>query len=175
MNQTLLVRYGAIPEVARFLQRGGEPLAHGDTVVVRTHRGIELGMSLGTGGASEPAPEHSDDRDFIVLRRATTEDRQRAELVRSESEREYSAWRQRIGQWDLRLELIDLERTLDGEKLILYVLNDRGPECTRLALQAAAAGHGIIEVQPVGLEGLVTLPSSQGSCGTGCGSGGCCN
>ena len=46
------------------------------------------------------------------------------------------------------MELIDLEWTLDKSKLILYVLNDRGPEATRLGLQAAAAGLGTVEVQP---------------------------
>jgi hypothetical protein len=59
---------------------------------------------------------------------------------------------------------------LEDDKLVLYVLNDRGPDCTKLALQAAAAGLGVIEVQPVGAEGLMTLET-----GNGCGSGGCGN
>jgi hypothetical protein len=82
----------------------------------------------------------------------------------------FPEWITRITEWELMLELIDLEWTLDRQKLILYVLNDRGPDCTKLALQAAAAGLGTIEVQPVTAEGLVTPPASTGGCGScGCG------
>ncbi len=85
----------------------------------------------------------------------------------------------RIDEWKLSLELIDLEWTLDKSKLILYVLNDRGPESTKLALQAAAAGWGTIEVQPVGPDGPISV-SQGGGCGSGhCGSdgnsNGCCH
>jgi hypothetical protein len=50
----------------------------------------------------------------------------------------------------------------------LYVLTERGPATTTLALQAAAEGLGLIEVQPVSAAGLVAVPS-----GGGCGTGGC--
>jgi len=74
-------------------------------------------------------------------------------------------------QWGLSLELIDLEWTLDRQKLILYVICDRGPDTTKLALQAAASGFGVVEVQPVSSTGLVTIP--QSSCGSGGGGCGC--
>jgi hypothetical protein len=66
------------------------------------------------------------------------------------------------------LQLVDLEWLFEPEKLVLYVLNERGPDCTKLALQAAAAGLGIIEVQPVDAQGVVRLESTGG-----CGTGGC--
>jgi hypothetical protein len=80
-------------------------------------------------------------------------------------------WCARISDWRLNLELVDLEWTLDRQKLILYVLCERGPDSTKLALQAAAAGLGVIEVQPVSSTGLVTIP--QSSCGSGEGGCGC--
>ena len=73
-----------------------------------------------------------------------------------------------LDERNVDVQLVDLEWTLDRGKLILYVLNERGPECTKLAIQAAAAGFGLIEVQPVSKDGLVDLPK-----GGGCGSGGC--
>ena len=69
----------------------------------------------------------------------------------------------------VRRSVHDLEWTLDRQKLVLYVLGGRGPDTTRLALQAAAAGLSVIEVQPVSAEGVVPLPAAGG----GCGSGGC--
>jgi hypothetical protein len=102
------------------------------------------------------------------VRIATNEDEFRAQRLQSQCEAEFYEWCRRILLWNLPLELVDLERTLDEEKLILYVLADRGPATTQLALHAAAEGLGLIEVQPVSSAGLVAV-----SGGGGCGSGGC--
>lgn len=169
-----LVRYGAIPEVARFAIRTDAPLARGDDVVVETHRGVELGTFLeeirpesrgGDGDGSIPQTQ--------IVRIAVADDLAQRRDQLGECESHFARWQRRIADWRLQLELIDLEWTLDRGKLILYVLNDRGAECTKLALQAAAAGLGIIEVQPVNGGGLVAA-SQGGGCGSGgCGSGGC--
>ena len=80
------------------------------------------------------------------------------------AEDSFTEWLVRAEKWKLQLELIDIERTLD-DRLILYVLNDRSAEATRMALLAAAGGFGVIHVQPVSAEGIV-----QASGGGGCGS-----
>lgn len=164
----VLVRYGGVPEVARFAHRAGFELFRGMNVVVATSRGHELGTVLETlppprePGARQVTPSGD------ILRAATEADVSRQRTQRAEAEREYPQWEQRIAGWNLDLQLVDLEWTLDRSKLILYVLNDRGPECTKLALQAAAAGLGVIEVQPVAAEGVVPR-EPQGGCGScGC-------
>jgi cell fate regulator YaaT (PSP1 superfamily) len=185
-----LVRYGTISEVANFEIPSDFVRNRGDRVVVRTHRGIELGTLLtDKGNVSEPStagsgqhttggdPGDPDLSQQSILRTATVEDEQAAVRLRSECEQDFGDWRERIEKWNLCLELIDLEWMLDKSKLILYVLNDRGPESTKLALQAAAAGYGIVEVQTVGPDGPI-VQSTGGGCGSGhCGSGdsqGCC-
>src|SRR5262249_54730258 len=158
--ERLLVRYGTISEVARFSCVSTSNWTRGDQVVVRTRRGLELGTLLEDpprGSDAKSAPSDDSDETCIV-RRAGDNDAQMAQSIRHECEQQFDAWRRRIETWRLQLELIDLEWMLDRTKLVIYVLNDRGPECTKLALQAAAAGLGIIEVQPVGAEGLITLP-----------------
>jgi cell fate regulator YaaT (PSP1 superfamily) len=168
----VLVRYGAVPEVARFRAAMALPILRGLNVVVVTHRGEELGTVLETVRPS-PEPQRTDEEDIVVrevVRLASDEDMQRRAAQQADAHREFSRWAQRIAEWNLDLQLIDLEWTLDRRKVILYVLNDRGPESTKLALQAAAGGLGVVEVQPVSREGLVPpLPSS------GCGSCGCHN
>lgn len=168
-----LVRYGAVPEVARCQLLSGQPVPHrGDRVVVETHRGHQLGEVLGDVRSES---EHS--AVFTVLRLATAEDLAAARRTTINTSVEFEEWTRRITEWKIDLQVIDLERTLDGSKLVLYVLNERGPECTRLAIQAAASGFGIIEVQPVGAEGLVSQPAAGGGCGSGgggCGTGGGC-
>ncbi len=165
LSDTLLVRYGAMGEVARFAVEA--PIAEeaacgiGATVVVRSPRGEELGVVISRESSSEASAADGP----TVLRVATDADQQRLSALRSECEADFARWQDRIREWRVDVELIDLEKTLDGEKLILYVLNDRGPETTKLALQAAAAGYGVIEVQPVGREGLIQV-ASGGGCGS---------
>jgi cell fate regulator YaaT (PSP1 superfamily) len=174
-SSTLLVRYGAIPEVARFANPQALPLDRGTAVVVTTHRGPELGAVLEEVRPSpEPRPGSTPlpDPSGEVLRLATDADCARAADLRREAADEFAGWEQRIAEWRLDLQLIDLEWTIDRSRLILYVLNDRGPECAKLALQAAAGGWGLIDVQPVSLDGLIPRDTGHGG---GCGSCGCHN
>lgn len=168
---TVLVRYGAVPEVAKFVYAGDVVPQRGDAVIVTTHRGSLLGSVL---ERLKPTPGKAEvESEFQVERIATPEDLATARQLTRDCEDAFSDWCTRIAQWKLNLELIDLEWTLDRQKLILYVLCERGPDSTKLALQAAAAGLGIIEVQPVSATGLVPLESSGGSCGSGGGGCGC--
>lgn len=169
---TFLVRYGAMGEVARFAAEAAfaedARCDIGAAVVVRSARGEEIGIVIGR----EPQLDAPEASEALVadgptlLRLATGDDQIRVTSLQTECETEFIRWQDRIREWRVDVELIDLEKTLDGEKLILYVLNDRGPETTKLALQAAAAGYGVIEVQPVGREGLVQVASGGGGCGS---------
>lgn len=178
MSSEVLVRYGAIPEVGRFsfdVEIESAP-KRGAIVVIESHRGLELGTLL--EAVRKPAASvngtngfHADDEPASqVLREATAEDRETHARLRTDAQGIYGDWQDRIRNWGLELELLDLEWTLDQQKLILYVLTDRGADTTKLALQAAAEGLTAIEVQPVSADGVVALPSGGGG---GCGSGGC--
>jgi len=166
-----LIRYGSVPEVARFQLDSTDEPVRGNSVVVETDRGLQLGTVLERLKPNFDAAKDVE-TEFKLLRTATIDDLQAARERTSECEASFSDWCARITQWGLNLELVDLEWTIDRQKLILYVLCERGPDSTKLALQAAAAGFGVIEVQPVSATGLVTLP--QSSCGSGGGGEGGC-
>jgi cell fate regulator YaaT (PSP1 superfamily) len=172
MMQTILVRYGAIPEVARFTHELAEAPARDQRVVVNSHRGVELGTVLEElrPGVSAPNGEDKpeDPSGQRVLRRATVEDEARHTALKCEADEAFSQWQERIRDWNLALELLDIEWTLDRQKLVLYVLGGRGAETTKLALQAAAAGLAVVDVQPVDSNGPVPVGA-----GGGCGSGSC--
>lgn len=170
-TSVFLVRYGAVPEVARFVQTGEAAPRRGEQVVVETHRGLQLGSVLER--LRTPPGAAAPELDFRIDRVATPEDLAAARQLTGDCDGAFESWCSRIVQWNLNLELIDLEWTLDRQKLILYVLCERGPDSTKLALQAAAAGLGIIEVQPVSSTGLVQPEPSGGSCGSGGGGCGC--
>lgn len=162
-----LIRYGSIPQVARY---GLPPemtgsVTRGSEVVIQTDRGHELGSvleTLSTSAADDKADSST------IERIATGQDLQTHQARQLQSAQEFETWQQRIREWKLQLELIDLERTLDDDTAILYVLNEQNAETTRLALLAAAAGLGIVHVQPVSAEGIVN-GSDGGGCGSGCG------
>ena len=122
----LFVRYGLVPEVARCqLVEGMNRPQRGERVVVETHRGPQLGEVLG-----DVRSVTDESTAFRVIRIAEERDLLAAREILERSGREFSEWAGRIAEWKIDLQLIDMEWTLDGEKLILYVLNERGPECT---------------------------------------------
>jgi len=171
-----LVRYGTVPQVARYaVPPATQPdIARGTAVVIETERGTEIGevlemLSPTMAAEHEPTGE--------VQRVATGDDLDLQRQRQQQAAEDYGVWLSRIEEWKLELEVVDCEQTLDDGKTILYVLNDRDAETTRLALLAAAAGLGIISVQPISAEGIVD-GSGGGGCGSGgggCGSGGGCS
>ncbi|WP_437192793.1 PSP1 C-terminal domain-containing protein [Planctomicrobium sp. SH527] len=165
-----LVRHGAIPDLVSASWQNETALSRGASVVLKTPRGEELGTVLEKyRSTSEPGQESTPTT--TVLRLAEEADLAKFRRLQSKAREEYPLWTQRITEWNLDLQLIDMEWILDESRVILYVLNERGPECTKLALQAAAAGLGVIDVQPVSSEGLVIAPAKES--GGGCGNCGC--
>lgn len=174
---TVLGRYGAAPQVARF---GVSELLHADVsgelvrgveFVAETDRGPELITLLEIVRQDVIAEEKPVTGQ--MLRLASDDDRKAHRENRQKADVEFFDWQQRLADWQLQLQLIDLEWTLDQQQIILYVLNGQDAETTRLALLAAAAGLGIIHVQPVAAEGVIQA-TGGGGCGSGgCGSGGC--
>lgn len=178
-DHVALVRYGLIPQVARFgltnelNQQISDSNAHRLSVVVESDRGTEVGELLEvirSGIVTEAATATVTGQ---VERIASEEDLAAYEDNRRQSESEFFEWQDRIEEWKLQLQVIDAEWMLDRKNVVLYVLNDQDAETTRLALLAAAGGFGIIHVQPVNSEGIAQK-SGGGGCGSGgCGSGGC--
>ena len=164
----MLVRYGVIPQVGRYMAGtvAAETLQRGTRVVVTTDRGRELGEVLETVPAGLADGHESAG---MVERAATGEDEERHQRRQRQAAESFEGWQERILEWQLELELMDVEYTLDDDRQILYVINERGAETTRLALLAAAAGLGIISVQPVGVDGIIE--QAGGGCGSGCGCG----
>ena len=190
----VLVRYGAIPEVARFTaadaadgaaagaaasaaagtgpdarEAGEAGCRRGDRVVVETHRGLLMGEVLQTVAppVEPPAPDTPPPAPSgRIVRAATADDRIDEHAGRAAAAASFADWTDRIARWGIEVELLDVEHSLDRVKTTLYVLCGRDAETTKLALQAAAAGLGVIDVQPVTADGVVPPQPSGGGCGS---------
>ncbi len=182
-----LIRHGLGRHVGRFFAPGdregsGPVYERGQTVVVRTTRGTELGEVLVEVAASPgPGSEGSS-----ILRLAALVDIEQARRAERERSHRFDLCRQIARKEQLPIELIDVETLLDDRKLVLHYL---GPH----ALGHAAAGllatlraeHGLDAVlEPVGRpvadehkaddeHGCSRCGSSSSGCGSsssGCGS-----
>lgn len=179
MAASLLVRYGAISEVAKFSHALPVPPARSTPVVVRTRRGVELGVILDDlshpprSSLSPSAQLDSSDQEVTLLRIATTDDLQRGLQIAEQARAEFFQWQEHIRRWGINLELIDLERMLEGDKIVLHVLTGRNAEPTKLNIHAAVENLGPIEIQAVSADGLVIPAKSEKSCGSGGGGCGC--
>jgi PSP1 C-terminal conserved region len=179
-----LLNYGSAGDFGPF--HSEEPLAcrRGDRVVVRSHRGQELGVVL------RPATEEHArllEGKFVgqILRLATPGDVALALRMQARSQSLFQDARQLLGQLQLPMELLDAEVLLDGRQAVLHYL--RWQECDPrplmeplsqkyrllvtlhdLALNAPEIGSQK-ETEGCGLPGC---GAASGGCGS-CNSGGC--
>lgn len=167
-----IVRYGRVPEIARYGLPDGVSVCRGDRVVIESPRGPLVADVLEQMRRDPNPNELGQQREQpettgAILRHATTEDLATHRNNDEAAAASYLEWAERIHEWEIDLELVDVELTLD-KRITLYVLNDRGAEPTKLALRAVTEHLGLVDVQPVTAEGLVP-PETGGGCGS-CGS-----
>jgi len=77
LTDIFLVRYGTVPEVARFANNSSEIPARGELVVVETDRGLQIGTVLERLKQNFD-PANSVQPEFKLLRSATESDRNAA-------------------------------------------------------------------------------------------------
>jgi hypothetical protein len=187
MERSYLIRYGTASQIGRFGANPESAFARGDLVVIRSHRGIELGEVLVEGGdqASELGGTSSATR---ILRPAALEDIREAQRAEGERDGRFAKCAQVLegGAWPI--DLIDVEPLLEGKRTVLHYLGARLPDVTPLLAAFRSSCDLDIMFQPVGLDEPMDDPepehehgcgscSASGGCGSasgGCGtSGGC--
>ena len=180
MSQILLVRYGVIPEVARFahdlpessrptrtrchLQPSRTRAGNDARIAAIGRRNFRPVSADDEAGAEDPA--------YRVLRRATPEDEEHyvpacdvtptKPFLRGSSE-------SRTGNWTSNCSTSSGRSTVRSWSCTFWEV--AASETTKLALQAAAAGLAVVEVQPVNADGPVPWRCWRrlrlGGCGRG--------
>ena len=185
MERSYLIRYGMMGQVGRFAADPGSGYDRGQTVVVRSHRGTELGEVLieAPDRATADVPPAGTAR---VLRAAGPEDVEHARVAERDRDDRFAACERvfRDGVWPI--ELIDVEPLLDDRRTVLHYLGPHRLDVSGVLAAFRSACELDVMLQPVGLD----LPDEEdtsadeepehscGSCGSGggggCGSGGGC-
>jgi hypothetical protein len=185
MELSYLIRYGLWHQVGRFAADSPD-LERGETVVVRSHRGTELGEVLikveaPPGNVSPPFPAET----ARVLRAATFDDLDRARRLELERPGRFDLCQRIIRDREEALELIDVEPLLDDRRTVLHYLGPHRLDVAGLlaTLQSTCNIDGLFE--PVGRDvsddretANEDHGSSCGHCGSGgggCGSGSGCS
>ena len=161
MTRSYLVRYGLARSVARFAvdpesadgALGDAPLGRGEAVVVRTHRGTEIGEVLGEAPAAFDAGDDGPRaRVAPLLRRASDEDRARARRAEAERPAHFDACAAvfRDGVWPI--EVIDAEPLLDEGRTVLHYFGPHRLDASGL-VAIFRDRHGLdVVLEPVGLD-----------------------
>jgi cell fate regulator YaaT (PSP1 superfamily) len=177
MERTYLIRYGLMGEVGRFSAGPGGSFDRGQAVVIRSHRGTELGEVLIEApdrGAAGLRPSGS----AYVLRAATPEDLELGRRAERERAERFAVCQQlfRDGVWPI--DLIDAEPLLDRGRTVLYYLGPHKLDVDGLRAALRSSFNLDVTFQPVGADAPEAEPSaaddhSLGGCGAGggCGSG----
>ncbi|MDX2118567.1 MAG: regulatory iron-sulfur-containing complex subunit RicT [Planctomycetota bacterium] len=186
--KTMVVRFGAMKLVGEFPYDGSAKPGCGSKIVVRTHRGTEIGEMLTStcpnSGCSKSVSrkemlgyiENSGGRDYPfftegrVLRVATMEDmdkQAKLEQTRHELKMNARMHAERIG---LQAKIVDAEPLLGGERILFYYMAEDRIDL-RALIDALGAEHKTrIEMKPVGARDEARLTADYEKCGQHC----CC-
>jgi cell fate regulator YaaT (PSP1 superfamily) len=176
MERAYLIRYGLARVVGRFAS-DSETFGRGQSVVIRTHRGTELGEVLAEAPPT-PGPETGL---APILRAAGAEDLERSRRADLDRPAHFDACRAVFDEGDWPMEVIDAEPLLDPGRTVLHYLGPHRLDASGL-VAAFRARYGLdVVLEPAGRDVPDPEPEPEpephgcGSCGSsgGCGTGGC--
>jgi hypothetical protein len=190
---TYLIRYGGMASIARFCAapESGGPFHRGQTVVVQSQRGIELGeVLIGFDEPSLPDESHrtetheNDDGDSVaiatstigqarVLRAAASDDLARATQINDLRPVRFAQCQRIIEEEGWPWEIVDIEPLLDGTATVLHYLGPPPHDAALVRARFRVACDFDVVLEPVGGE-PDDFESEDIEDEHGCGSGGSC-
>ncbi len=137
--------------------------AAGDTVIVETARGKEMGEAV-TG------PTEVADEDIIpplrpVIRVATAEDIAHKEENAAREKDAFVICKQKIAEHQLPMKLVSCEYTFDNAKLLFYFTSDSRVDFRALVKDLASVFHVRIELRQIGVRDEARMMGGLGICG----------
>ncbi len=137
--------------------------AAGDTVIVETTRGQEMGEAV-TGPAEVP------DEDIVpplrpVLRVATQADLDHKEENKKREKSAFDVCKQKIAEHQLSIKLVSCEYTFDNSKLLFYFTSDSRVDFRALVKDLASVFHVRIELRQIGVRDEARMMGGLGICG----------
>lgn len=162
MAEVIGVRFKDVGKVYYF-DPEGRSLRVGDRVIVETARGVECG---------EVAMENRqlDDEQIVkplkpLIRIATEEDLERAASNRKKEKEAYAICEKKIKAHKLAMNLVDVEYTFDGGKILFYFTADGRVDFRELVKDLASVFRTRIELRQIGVRDEAKMLGGLGICG----------
>ncbi len=162
MAEVIGVRFKEVGKVYYF-DPDGTPLKAGDRVIVETARGIECG---------EVAMENRQiaDDELVkplkpLIRIATQEDLEKAAANRKKEKAAYAICEKKIQAHKLGMNLVDVEYTFDGGKILFYFTADGRVDFRELVKDLASVFRTRIELRQIGVRDEAKMLGGLGICG----------
>jgi cell fate regulator YaaT (PSP1 superfamily) len=165
-----IVRYGGMRFLGLFQGNGDGNHRHGDRVIARTDRGLEVGVILRESD-SETAGLLQEAGEGQILRKMTHEDAIEMERIQAHVPEEIQTCQRYIEKLGLSMHLVDLEHIFGGERIIVYYLAESRVDFRELVRQLAGEFQTRIEMRQIGVRDEAKLLADFGDCGKEV----CCN
>src|SRR5215213_5858004 len=118
-----VVRTGATRALGIMAPYRDETYQRGNSVVVRTDRGLEAGEVLCEATEASLATI-KDPAQGQILRRMSTEDLNEHSRLREQERHEFETCKRLIAQEQLQMKLVDVEHLFGGERVVVYYLSE---------------------------------------------------
>ncbi|MCC8357290.1 MAG: hypothetical protein LJU34_05495 [Oscillospiraceae bacterium] len=146
-----------------FFAPGSLTLQPGDSVIVSTAKGMEMGSVI-QGNHLEPservvAPLRP------VIRKATEDDMRVEELCRQREREAFGICRQRIAAHGLDMKLVDVECSFEGNKILFFFSSDERGDFRELVKDLASVFRCRIELWQIGVRDEARMLGGLGICG----------
>ncbi len=157
-----VVRFGAMRLLG--VMKSRKPFRYGDEVVARTSRGTETGRLLceATPAAVDSISEPTEGR---IVRRLSDDDRSQAAHLSEKSAEDLQVCQRCVDALNLTMELVDVERILGGERVIVYFLAEGRVDFRQLVRDLAKEFQTRIEMRQIGVRDEAKLLADYGDCG----------
>ncbi|HSK48091.1 MAG TPA: stage 0 sporulation family protein, partial [Coriobacteriia bacterium] len=145
-----------------FSPAGSSPV-EGDTVLVETERGTELGTV--TQSPHEVTDEQLPAALKPVVRVANDEDLARASELSAQEREAMPVFRSLVEQYKLDMKPVDVEYLFDGDKVIFYFSAEERVDFRELVRDLAARFKARIDMRQVGVRDEARMVGGVGHCG----------
>ena len=168
MPRVVGVKFDNTPKVYWFGVEEDAEYQVGDSVIVETARGVEIGT------VRTPAAD-VDEKKIVaplkpVLRKADESDLGRYEEHKAKKPEVMRIAMEKITGRNLNMKLVDAQYTIDGAKLVLYFTSESRVDFRELVKDLASAFRTRIELRQIGTRDECRMMGGFGPCGREC----CC-
>ena len=162
MTEVIGVRFKNVGKIYYF-DPDSTSLEAGDYVIVETARGVECGqVAMANRQIKDDEIVHPLKK---MIRKATKEDLENLRQNKEKEKKAFEICQEKITQHNLDMKLVDVEYTLDNNKILFYFTADGRVDFRALVKDLASVFRTRIELRQIGVRDEAKMLGGLGVCG----------